>query len=429
MHSPRHQERSTTTWQTRTSIVSTSHYSSLTSTLLSPRQSMAASPRTLVSSSQTHGDPQYGQVDPSSMLSMDDVLDDDSAATATPPTPTSKTVHALFGSLRPSRHPTPQMARTSLPTIAPLSDLRARTPPPLPPQSTRPEPQVHRGNLSQSRIDLLKSMNAELRPSSSNGLRSPSRSQGSTLQSFGLDNTPRSPQPTTRIIGTPYQAQRTLMSDSEVSVTTVSVRSTVVSIPPHSSVLLSAPRAEPTNRLSHQRRSTLPAGIGGSAQPPVPELRTKTPPAHGGGIFNIFRPKSPGPRPFPVTEPQPKSPVPPRTSSPLRTIFPFNLRYKPKKSISGASVEAVIDGKIGGLDAAQSSELSLVPGEMPSPPMRDPVEAVDAWRRHEQESWIQSGKARRTRPGVSFDLPPGSKDDASKLKQLNYVSDAEFGAN
>lgn len=169
----------------------------------------------------------------------------------------------------------------------------------------------------------------------------------------------------------------------------------------------------------------------------------------GHGLFDVFRSKSPPQRSstvppnlqssagmgsFPVSLHHMHSPSPsPRPRTPgngSSKIFPFRLFHKPTKSVSGASVEAVIDRNY--QEGAMSSCSSLVntPSEVgtggpPSPPMRDPIMAILDWREGEEEDFKQTKRTKRRTPGVTWELPAGhapsgeeEKDSRPKISVL-----------
>lgn len=282
------------------------------------------------------------------------------------------------------------------------------------------------------------------------------------------------------------------MSDSEVTtVTTVSVtRSTVVS---------QATATHPVERRSSnpQRRSSTNSTRGATQQqqlqyaqqqPQSPQQPQQQP----GGLFNMFRPKSPklfpsierSNSPAPPLPPVPSKTPPPRaaTASPRRFAFslPLNFRHKPKKSLSGVSVEVVVDGPLGMAgESAMSSRGSLRRSATPELPhsqypgstvnggrynaskqqrrnrhgeedtgdegedyqdyayqdgdenadvddnfMEERMRAVQDWSQTTEQNWQQSGK-RRARPGVSFDIPASeSERDDSGLTAVSVAPGA-----
>jgi len=443
---------------------------------------------------------------------------DSPSSTVTPGTP-SHTVRALFSSFtsRSHRNSTPHPLRgsslsnppiTSQEVDSPLPPTQILTPPPLPPQSTRPDapqqsfthPQVQAQeqlfNVASPRhhptADLRTSVNsrlaAEPRRESVASPRSPS--PNSILRTYGLANSnagAQSPSVNAQrtLMGTPFHSPRTLMSDSEVTtVTTVSATRSTVLMPAGQAVQYGHSIERRSSSSSSRRESSVVGSNnrvgGGSQQQFTPSLPTQTPQSPlsqsqpvNGGFFNMFRPKSPR-HPFPRAEspappPLPSKTPPPRsaTASPSGRRFgfslPINLRHKPKKSISGASVEAVIGGdRVGtGGDGAMSSQGSLLPTRTPDLHMseypggngnaengrqfasvmgsqrRDAIEtdtelddggddddndelpieirmlAVQQWNQTTEANFATSGK-RRSRPGVSFQLPPSEseRDDA-----------------
>jgi hypothetical protein len=282
------------------------------------------------------------------------------------------------------------------------------------------------------------------------------------------------------------------MSDSEVTtVTTVSVtRSTVVS---------QATATHPVERRGSnpQRKSSINS-TRGATQQQQQQYAQQQPQSHQppqqqpGGLFNMFRPKSPklfpsverSSSPAPPLPPVPSKTPPPRaaTASPRRFGFslPLNFRHKPKKSISGASVEVNIgDSFCTARDDAMSSRGSLRRGTTPEVPyseypgskvnggrynatkhqwrnrhgdedtgdegddypdyadrdaddnvdvddsfMEDRMRAVQDWNQTTEQGWQQSGK-RRARPGVSFDIPASeSERDDSGMTAVSVAPGA-----
>lgn len=503
-------------------------YSSLTSQVMSPNRASVASPRTLVYGS--HHASELPAILPSQQRSAlssagstvgKPYVEEDtnsSFSTATPGSPASHTVRALFSSFtsRPSRQPARASSLSNPPITAPevdsprLANLASGllTPPPLPPQSTRPDAPQQSYTQLQSQFqhptsprhatpDFTKPNSSKAATPSRrdetaspvSGLRSPSAAQPSILQNYGLDResasaNPRSPSANVHraLMGTPFHGERTLMSDSEYTVTTsISVtRSTVVQTAhaqpssgplPHALERLTASsmrKERPTPAIQSASGRVTPQSQGYPAQLPYPPQQSQS-----GGIFNMFRPKSPA-RPFPTIErsaspapaPPPSKTPPPRaaTASPRRFVawsIPI-LRHKPKKSISGvsgASMEAVIGGTQFGVtnEIAMSSQGSLLPSRTPDPltaqqhggisennkrlaavmdtkgrvrmvdedefddagddgvqsdepPFEDRMYAVQQWNNNREQDWKASGKSRRQRPGVSFDLPASESE-------------------
>jgi hypothetical protein len=283
------------------------------------------------------------------------------------------------------------------------------------------------------------------------------------------------------------------MSDSEVTtVTTVSVtRSTVVS---------QATAAHPVERRGSgpQRRSSTNSTRGATQQQQQQYAQqqphsSQPPQQQPGGLFNMFRPKSPklfpsverSNSPAPPLPPIPSKTPPPRaaTASPRRFPFslPLNFRHKPKKSISGASVEVNVGDAFGMAgEGAMSSRGSLRRSATPELPyseypgstvkggrynaakhqrrnrageedtgdegdsyqdyadrdgddnaddvddsfMEDRMRDVLFWSQTTEQGWQQSGK-RRARPGVSFDIPASeSERDDSGLTAVSVVPGA-----
>ena len=542
LQSPRQQSVDSTlaSWSNVKSPTMTSSgpaHSSFGTTVMSPQMSTIASPRTLVSSAHHSADiqpilPSQLQYAGSSVGKRGSVYvdqDRDSSAStvnAAPSSPASHVVRTLFSSLtsRPQRHSTPQPLRPSAlsnpPIIAAQQEVASPrlaaaasgilSRPPLPPQSTRPDaPQqsmVQDANqyvpASPRHRPADSSKSAHSKPAVESrlaGLRSPTSTQSTTLRSYGLDGNAANPGTPIgagqRNLGTPYLVpSRTLMSDSEVTtVTTVSVtRSTVVS---------QATATHPGERRtsSAQRRASINSTTSRTVphqqqlqQPYQHQAQASQQPQQSSGIFNMFRPKSPksfptmdrpsSPAP-PLPAPPPSKTPPPRsaTASPRRFAFslPLNFRHKPKKSISGASVEAVIGGTAFGIanDGAMSSRGSLrrsatpelqydyagstVNGarynsatrtqrrhgdedtqdegedyqdyadrdgddnvEVDDDFLLEKMRAVQDWNHSTEANWEQSGK-RRARPGVSFDIPASeSERDDSGLTAVSAVRGA-----
>ncbi|PVF98910.1 hypothetical protein CPB86DRAFT_850397 [Serendipita vermifera] len=512
-----------TSWTSAKSPTMTSAptYSSLTSTMMSPHLSAVASPRTLVSSSQHPSDPapitpsqhrhNFSTPSTSSVVGRGVYVEEDyesslGTSTATPNSPASKTVLALFSSLTSRHHHSSKShpARSSSLSNPPITATEVTSPrlaaaaagilspPPLPPQSTRPDlpPSV----LGQGQIQGQQSMHfnptsprhnsteftktgvsrtaVESRRDPVSEMKSPIRSQPSTLQSYGLESstaTPASPANLAQraLMNAALDSPRTLMSDSEyTTVTTVSVtRSTYVS--GHQVPAVSSPAPLERRSSSSYRRD------GASSTPPHsvsnPPMLQNQPTGGSSWLPGMFRSRSP--RPFPAMErsssprpPTPSKTPPPRaaTSSPRRFnfSFPINLRHKGKDSMSKVSVEAVIDGSRSGFgrEFAMSSQGSLLPSRTPDPqseyssgngrngnnkkarlamiasrrrqrnedetetdgendvehsdepPLEARMHAVHQWSLVTEQSHKSSGKSRRFRPGVAFDLPLSDSD-------------------
>jgi len=519
LHSPRQASMDSTlsAWssvKSPTMVSSGSAHPNLASAVMSPNLSSLASPRTLVSSS--HHPADITPILPSqlhhagsamgkrALVFADEARDSGASATAAPPSsPASHVVRTLFSSLtsRPHRHSTPQPLRSSSLSNPPITAQEVPSPrlaaaaagiispPPLPPQSTRPDapqqsyvPTGYQYNNPtsprHSTADFAKS--AHSKPATESRLvnmRSPSSTQSSTLRNYGLDGNANPGTPISEAhrvpLGTPYHgSSRTLMSDSEVTtVTTVSVtRSTVVS---QATATLPQKKSSANVTRSATQQQQHPQYVQPSQSPPPP-------PQQPSGRFNMFRPKSPklfpsmerSNSPAPPLPPVPSKTPPPRaaTASPRRFAFalPLNFRHKPKKSISGASVEAVIGGTFsvagegamssrGSLRRSETPELeypgSMVKGgrynaakqqrpnrrgdddtdegddytdrdgddnvDVEDLLMEDRMRAVHYWNQTTEQSWQQSGK-RRARPGVSFDIPASeSEQDDSGLTAVS----------
>ncbi|KAG8849592.1 40S ribosomal protein S21 [Serendipita sp. 411] len=493
-------------------MTSATSYSNMNA-VMSPNMASLASPRTLVSGSQHPSDLHailpsqqlpYAHSTVGSTVGRSRADEDSRSAVslATPGTPASQTVRALFSSLKSS-------SSSSKQTRNPSQPIRASTlsnPPITAAESTRPDAPQQSYTKIQSAQYQPPTSPRHLTPdfakpnskgaaspqrdqtAVSAGLRSPSPTQAaSILRSYGLDTNapsanPLSPSASAQrtLMGTPFHSPRTLMSDSETTTVTVSVttRSTIVS--QTTGILGHIDRRASSTPNRQRAASTIPVTSGRAtpqlSQSPEPQ------PMHyqsqsTSGIFNMFRPKSP--RPFPTFDrsaspapaPPPSKTPPPRsaTASPRRFNWSIPiLRHKPKKSISGASVEAVIGGTQFGASnkIAMSSQGSLLPSVTPDPltaqlragmidPMdhakrlaimesrerqqlsddedtedegeneggggtygddmlfEDRMNAVEMWNNTTEQNWKQSGKNRRSRPGVSFDLPrsESEKDD------------------
>jgi hypothetical protein len=512
-----------TSWASTKSPAMTSAptYSSLASTVMSPHLSAVASPRTLVSSSHHPSDPapitpsqhrnNYSAPSTGSVVGRGVYVEEDyesslGTTTTTPSSPASKTVLALFSSLT-SRHnhsSKSHPARSSSLSNPPITATEVTSPrlaaaaagilspPPLPPQSTRPDlPQTVHG---QGQIQGQQSMHfnptsprhnsteftkagvsrtaVESRRDPVSEMKSPLRSQPPALQSYGLESstaTPASPADLTQraLMGATAALDnpRTLMSDSEYTVTTVSVtRATYVSGP-------QVPVASSPAPLE-RRSSSLYRREGATSTPPhsnAPSILQNQATGGSSWLPGMFRSRSP--RPFPTMErsssprpPTPSKTPPPRaaTASPRRFnfSFPLNLRQKTKDSMSKVSVEAVIGGsKFGsGGELAMSSQGSLLPSRTPDPqseyssgngrsgnnkksrmsmmasrrkhrnedevdtdgendveysdepPLEARMHAVHQWSLVTEQSHRSSGKSRRSRPGVVFDLPLSDSD-------------------
>ncbi|KAG8867344.1 hypothetical protein FRC20_006024 [Serendipita sp. 405] len=413
-------------------MTSATSYSNMNA-VMSPNMASLASPRTLVSGSQHPSDLHailpsqqlpYAHSTVGSTVGRSRADEDSRSAVslATPGTPASQTVRALFSSLKSS-------SSSSKQTRNPSQPIRASTlsnPPITAAESTRPDAPQQSYTKIQSAQYQPPTSPRHLTPdfakpnskgaaspqrdqtAVSAGLRSPSPTQAaSILRSYGLDTNapsanPLSPSASAQrtLMGTPFHSPRTLMSDSETTTVTVSVttRSTIVS--QTTGILGHIDRRASSTPNRQRAASTIPVTSGRAtpqlSQSPEPQ------PMHyqsqsTSGIFNMFRPKSP--RPFPTFDrsaspapaPPPSKTPPPRsaTASPRRFNWSIPiLRHKPKKSISGASVEAVI----GGTQFGASNKIAMS---------------------SQEQNWKQSGKNRRSRPGVSFDLPrsESEKDD------------------
>lgn len=345
---------------------------------MSPHLSSIASPRTLVSSSHHPADvtpilPSQLNYAGSSVGKRGSVFVEQNHSStantvpATPSSPASHVVRTLFSSLtsRPHRHSTPQPLRPSglsnPPIIAHQEVVSPRlaaatsgilSPPPLPPQSTRPDAPQQGLVQEASQFDPSSprhrtaefTKTAHGKPAAESrlaNLRSPSSTQSTTLRSYGLDSNvanPGTPSGASQKLGlgTPYHIpSRTLMSDSEVTtVTTVSVtRSTVVSQVPANHIgdrrSSSAQRRPSTNSTTSRSVSQQQQPYPHQAQASQQQQQYQQP----SGLFNMFRPKSPkmfptmdrsaSPAP-PLPGPPPSKTPPPRaaTSSPRR--FPFS---------------------------------------------------------------------------------------------------------
>jgi len=103
--------------------------------------------------------------------------------------------------------------------------------------------------------------------------------------------------------------------------------------------------------------------------------------------------------------------------------LPFRLfgHRSTKSTVSELSGKAVVDTDH---DGAMSSCSSLVhtASEVgavgpPSPPMRDPIEAVLDWQGRQVEAFKQTGRVKQRTPGVTWELPPGHYEPSGEEDQ------------
>ena len=179
-----------------------------------------------------------------------------------------------------------------------------------------------------------------------------------------------------------------------------------------------------------------------------PPQTTQTPASStsgkGHGILDMFRSKSPHQRSTTVPpslqsnngsfhNPRGASPSPrPRTpgNGTSKISLPFRLfgHRHTKSTVSELSGKAVVDTDH---DGAMSSCSSLVhtASEVgavgpPTPPVRDPIEAVLDWQGRQVEAFKQTGRTKQRTPGVTWELPPGhcepsgEEDDQRKRKKI-----------
>jgi len=194
------------------------------------------------------------------------------------------------------------------------------------------------------------------------------------------------------------------------------------------------------------RTITSPVPVGDYASIPSPAISThdarksvySTPPqtsqtptsatsSRGHGLLDMFRSKSPHQRSTTVppslqssngsfhnlrgASPSPRPRTPGNGTS--KMSLPFRLfGHRPTKStVSDLSGKAVVDTDH---DGAMSSCSSLVQTASevgavgpPTPPMRDPIEAVLDWQGRQVEGFKQTGRTKQRTPGVTWELPPG----------------------
>jgi len=145
------------------------------------------------------------------------------------------------------------------------------------------------------------------------------------------------------------------------------------------------------SKSPHQRSSTVP-----------PNLQSST------GSFHNLRGASPSPRPR----------TPGNGSS--KFALPFRLfGHRPTKStVSDLSGRAVVETDHDGAMSSCSS-LAHTPSEVgavrpPTPPMRDPIEAVLDWQGRQVEGFKQTGRTKQRTPGVTWELPPGHNEPSGE---------------
>ena len=375
------------------------------------------------------------------------------------------TPHPLRGSGLPK-----QSSQTIFSGITPIS-----TPPPLPPSSTRPDvaasptkpiPMAKQASLREVMMERLKATTspspgsvissafATLPGSSKRASASPAptQPQNSVLRSYGLEKSSQMvsqpPAPQRRIS---HEYPQSEYGDSEpeeheeydvvhstqvVQVTTKTVRrgSRTVTSPVPVGDYTSIP--SPTISTHDSRKSVY------SSPPQTTQTPTSATSSKGHGILDMFRSKSPHQRSTTVppslqssngsfhnlrgASPSPRPRTPGNGTS--KMSLPFRLfGHRPTKStVSDLSGKAVVDTDH---DGAMSSCSSLVPTASevgavgpPTPPMRDPIEAVLDWQGRQVEAFKQTGRTKQRTPGVTWELPPGhyepsgEEDDQRKRK-------------
>jgi len=82
-----------------------------------------------------------------------------------------------------------------------------------------------------------------------------------------------------------------------------------------------------------------------------------------------------------------------------------------KSTVSDVSRRAVVETDHDGTMSSCSSLLHTASevGAVgpPSPPMRDPIEAVLDWQGRQVEGFKETGRTKQRTPGVTWELPPG----------------------
>lgn len=356
------------------------------------------------------------------------------------------TPHPLRGSAVPK-----QSSQTILSGITPIS-----TPPPLPPSSTRPgsaaspTKPLPMASLREVMMERLKSTTSPspgsvISPSfttiSGSAKRAslqpgPPQPQNSVLRTYGLENSSpkisQSPAPQRRIS---HEYPQSEYGDSEpedheeydvvqstqvVQVTTKTVRrgSRTITSPVPVADYTSIP--SPTIS-THDTRKTVYSPPSQTSQTPTSATSSR-----GHGILDMFRSKSPHQRSTTVppnlqsssgsfhnrgASPSPRPRTPGNGGNKLPLPFRLFGHRTAKSTVSEVSGRAVVETDH---DGAMSSCSSLVhtASEVgavgpPSPPMRDPIEAVLDWQGRQVEAFKQTGRTKQRTPGVTWELPPG----------------------
>jgi len=389
--------------------------------------------------------------------------------------PGSSQVQAIFSPASiASRLPTPhplrgsglpkQSSQTIFSGITPIS-----TPPPLPPSSTRPDatgsptkplPMAKQASLREMMMERLKATTSpspgsvfspsfttvsgsSKRASLQSGQTQP---QSSVLRSYGLEKSSpmvsQSPAPQRRIS---HEYPQSEYGDSEpeeheeydvvqstqvVQVTTKTVRrgSRTVTSPVPVADYASIP--SPAISTHDTRKSVYSSP---SQTPQTPASATSS---RGHGILDMFRSKSPHQRSTTVppslqssngsfhnrgASPSPRPRTPGNGTSKMSLPFRLFGHRTTKSTVSDLSGRAVVDTDH---DGAMSSCSSLVhtASEVgvvgpPSPPMRDPIEAVLDWQGRQVEMFQQTGRTKQRTPGVTWELPPGHYEPSGEDDQ------------
>ncbi len=373
--------------------------------------------------------------------------------------PGSAQVQAIFSPASiASRLPTPhplrggglpkQSSQTILSGITPIS-----TPPPLPPSSTRPgvaaspTKPLTMASLREVMMERLMSTTSPspgsvISPSFTTMSGSSKRAslqsgqaqpQNTVLRSYGLEKSSpkvsQSPASQRRIS---HEYPQSEYGDSEpeeheeydvvqstqvVQVTTKTVRrgSRTITSP----VPVGDYTSIPSPAISTHKSVYSPP----SQTPQTPTSATSS---RGHGILDIFRSKSPHQRSSTVppslqsssgsfhnrgASPSPRPRTPGNGGSKLPLPFRLFGHRTAKSTVSDLSGKAVVDTDH---DGAMSSCSSLVhtASEVgavgpPSPPMRDPIEAVLDWQGRQVEGFKQTGRTKQRTPGVTWELPVG----------------------
>ncbi|KAJ6630725.1 hypothetical protein B0H10DRAFT_1774007 [Mycena sp. CBHHK59/15] len=121
--------------------------------------------------------------------------------------------------------------------------------------------------------------------------------------------------------------------------------------------------------------------------------------------------------PPPIVVPNPALPITERKSPNSRVFTPFRyLTSKRHRTISTASMDAV-DGTAANT-VMGSPTASMQSSQMPtqSPPQRDPRVATQDWMLQEEYDLRASGKQRRLRPGVVFDVAEDPLEETKRSR-------------